>query len=418
MRVTRHIGKTAREHVAAESVGKNRARAAMGGRRKSEGMFAAVRAHRSFIPLLTVWGALLFGLVVLVLPGAMVARFSALSGIDVPLTALRLVIAGIFAVLGGALAFAAASVLRCAPAKGSADATVISAIKSRKPRSSEEIRPIDPAADLGSASLDAPIEDAALQAWMSVQSEADTVAEAPVREAEDEAVDPESGATRKPGKTSGSTLGELAQRGFEMEAPESFDEDDERDGRKGGWAFTRRHFKDALIESCEGASCAAAAERETATLAAKTPARPRALDLGEFGALPGRNAVWVEEPAPAATAPQAERESPTALRPEPVPASALEKLRRKPPEELSLVEMVERFAAALHDHQSTERARSTNARPGRDAALAEALKALSLFTERGFDWDGAACADETQISQTEHELRDALMRLQNLRGAA
>jgi len=98
------------------------------------------------------------------------------------------------------------------------------------------------------------------------------------------------------------------------------------------------------------------------------------------------------------------------------------------PEELSLVEMVERFAGALHDHQQAERERQPQSAPVRDAALAEALKALTLFTQRGFDnaatpVQSAVQTDETEeelgaLGQTERDLREALVKLQSLRGAA
>ena len=100
-----------------------------------------------------------------------------------------------------------------------------------------------------------------------------------------------------------------------------------------------------------------------------------------------------------------------------MPESALEKLRQKPTAELSLVEMVERFAGALHQHQEAERARQDTNAPGRDVALAEALKALTLFTEGGFDKAGAAPATN-QLGETERDLREALTKLQTLRGAA
>ena len=104
---------------------------------------------------------------------------------------------------------------------------------------------------------------------------------------------------------------------------------------------------------------------------------------------------------------------------------------RIPTSELSLVQMVERFAGALHDHQNSARVRGDFAQNGRDAALAEALKALTLFTESGFDpagYDigrgaaghaaGASGLPEGAIDHTERELRQALAKLQSLRGAA
>jgi len=131
---------------------------------------------------------------------------------------------------------------------------------------------------------------------------------------------------------------------------------------------------------------------------------PRELDLAEFAELPGRNAVWVEEEAPAAPAmsetvsqpaPAAEpvadpfdalRARPAraaATMPLPVPGTAaLARLRSMPASELSLAEMVERFAGALHEVRETAPGRSLG--PGdlaaREAALAEALKALEALS--------------------------------------
>jgi hypothetical protein len=166
-------------------------------------------------------------------------------------------------------------------------------------------------------------------------------------------------------------------------------------------------------------------EEQDAAGASELPP-PLELDLAEFGALPGRNAVWVEdsgylgvraepvarpaipEPRPAlepAPEPVVQAVPPA---PRPVSPSAIERLRAVPTSELSLVQMVERFAAALHEHQSIpagSNAQRTD-QAGRDAALAEALKALAAFS-----------TDESTASSGE-PLRVALARLQELRGAA
>ena len=158
---------------------------------------------------------------------------------------------------------------------------------------------------------------------------------------------------------------------------------------------------------------------------------PAGLTLEEFGAMPGRNAVWVEDPVvaeephalvemqpaleevldnPAAIAPFAENAAPE-LRP-----SALDKLRQIPPGDLSLVQMVERFAGALHERQAAD-LRS----PERDAALAEALRALDMLSEEGFGSHPsipATIGDANSLHGTMREMRDALARLQELRGAA
>ncbi|WP_296719519.1 hypothetical protein [Erythrobacter sp.] len=150
---------------------------------------------------------------------------------------------------------------------------------------------------------------------------------------------------------------------------------------------------------------------------------PRALDLGEFAALAGRNAVWVDEPAPVdletkqadpvvgpdfrpETAPApAQVAEPAALRT--VSPSAIERLRAVPPSDLSLIQMVERFAAAMHQHQAAAPQKGDRADlAGRDAALAEALKALAALSQ------GARADTHSE------PLRAAIGRLQELRGAA
>lgn len=152
----------------------------------------------------------------------------------------------------------------------------------------------------------------------------------------------------------------------------------------------------------------AEAQPAPAPAPAEQAAPPVALDLAQFAALPGRNAVWVEAPV---TAPEPQPE-PVAAAPvrltAPASPSAIEHLRAVPTSELSLVQMVERFAAALHEHQSAppSRAGGPADQAGREAALAEALKALAAFTPQ----DNAAPQSEP--------LRAALTRLQELRGAA
>lgn len=151
---------------------------------------------------------------------------------------------------------------------------------------------------------------------------------------------------------------------------------------------------------------------------------PRALDLAEFAQLPGRNAVWVEEPpAPiaddAATLETHVEAEPVQLAPKPEAATlpspaanpgtaALTRLRAMPVQELSVIQMVERFAGALHEHRTTAPGTAGNRHDiaAREAALAEAMKALAALSgERGAVPEG-------------EPLRDAIARLQGLRGAA
>ncbi|WP_162627579.1 hypothetical protein [Erythrobacter sp. KY5] len=343
--------------------------------------FTGIAAHRAFVPIVTIWAAALLGLIMVVLPQPMIDKLGALSGGLVAGLVARIVLAAAAASIGGVLGYGISSALhrkfrRTASARG-----VYSAYHASR------LPVIDPVTDLGSVSLDAPLED--------------------------ETEDGSELASSEP-------LGELSRRGYEMEASEE-------DAPKASALFTHGQYKQALIECCEGASCEASPSDDTAqTPPAALPdnaapdnaalaSRPRELDLAEFAELPGRNAVWVEEVGDQPQAPKPQ------LKPKSVPASALEKLRERPTEELSLVEMVERFAGALHQHQESERGRHSGHTPGRDAALAEALKALTLFTQDGFDTPASAATATRpgdRLGQTERDLRDALAKLQTLRGAA
>ena len=137
---------------------------------------------------------------------------------------------------------------------------------------------------------------------------------------------------------------------------------------------------------------------------------PRELDLAQFAELPGRNAVWVEEAVAEPRHDTAQPDLPAPPAPPLVPpsATALARLRAVPPEELSTVQMVERFAAALHEHRdpATGRAQHHRVTASREAALAEALKALATLSKQ----DGSPDKGEP--------LRDAIAQLQSRRGAA
>lgn len=293
---------------------------------------ASLVANRAFAPLLGLWGLALGTLVVLVLPAPMVEATTRglMSGnLGLPVQPLVAGIVGIL--LGSALFVLAATFSAAARRKFSKPSIVRRAVR--------ELRPIDPVRDLGSRSLDEPIETMpfASPAW----SDAD----------------------------------------LDVAAPEP-------------------------------------------------PATPpvRELDLSEFAELPGRNAVWVEEPAsdtqtPApveAEMPRAEPAAPerqvaplraVASPPDPGTA-ALTRLRSVPASELSLPQMVERFAGALHEHRTTppERSLSTADLAAREAALAEALKALAAIT--GPVRDVAASPNDGD------RLHAALAQLQPKRGAA
>ena len=146
-------------------------------------------------------------------------------------------------------------------------------------------------------------------------------------------------------------------------------------------------------------------------------AAPIELDLSEFAELPGRNAVWVEEaPEPVVASPVAPASAPPpALHAVPPPepgTAALGRLRAIALNELSMAEMVERFAAALHEHRAAPPVRgpATSEFAAREAALADALKALSGLSG-GALVRGAA-------ENREDPLHTALSQLQAQRGAA
>ncbi len=283
-------------------------------------------SHPAFAPMLGVWGAALAGLSIMVIPPVLIAQFSKGTVLMLLGQQAQIVLAiGGALLLGGALFMIASRASRAE--RGGADAPSLVA------RAASHVRAIDPKHELGSASLDEPLEAMPFAPPVPAPS---PVADAPVL-----ALPP-----------------------------------------------------------------------------------PRALDLAEFAQLPGRNAVWVEEaPAPiaddaATLEPHVEAEPvQLALKPEvatsPSPAAnpgtaALTRLRAMPVQELSVIQMVERFAGALHEHRTTAPGTAGNRHDiaAREAALAEAMKALAALSgERGAAPEG-------------EPLRVAIARLQGLRGAA
>ncbi|MFN3864637.1 MAG: hypothetical protein ACK4RT_10190 [Erythrobacter sp.] len=287
--------------------------------------------HRLFGPVLGVWGAALGGLVTLVLPRALVLEAATRAGLAGAGAVAPFVIAAIAALVMGAAMLAIAALITHAARK----ARRVKDTASLASRAVRHVQTIDPARELGSRSLDDPVEAMPFAA-----------AQTPF------ASDPQ----------------------------------------------------------------ANAAETEAAP-------SPLELDLEEFAALPGRNAVWVEaastlpdsSPEPHAVgepAPEPGQQAVTPARhpqpPRPPAPGAIAHLRALPTSELSLVQMVERFAAALHEHQSAAPAHGPQraGQPGREAALAEALKALAAFSP-----------DERDPAQAE-PLRTAFARLRERRGAA
>lgn len=278
---------------------------------------SALRAHPAFAPILGVWGALLGGLVVLVLPLDIISVAlvgTGLAGLGLQAQWLLAAVAGL--VIGGSL-FMIASKLSAEARARENSANLVRA-------ASSFFRPIDPIEDLGSPSFDEPFSDMPF------------------------AVRP-----------------------------------------------TAAH---------------AASEERVQPVELATAEAPRELDLAQFAELPGRNAVWVEEPVAELRHDSVTQEVPPPPAPPPVPSSAaaLAMLRAVPPEELSTVQMVERFAAALHEHRDPTTGKASHHRTAapREAALAEALKVLATLSK------------QDSSSTTSEPLRDAIAQLQPRRGAA
>ncbi len=429
--------------------------------------------HRVFVPALAIWGGVLGGLCVMMLSGLTVAGLAISVGLGAFGSLAHPALGVIAAVIGGGIAWIGARMLRArvqrAAIGGPAMETSVAAMAARR------VQPIDPSSELGSDSLDAPIEEIP---FSRSRSEGD----AP----QDGGDEGEHHATDIPPEL-------LAGEGdlFELDAAAEIDSDAWVDfavdtgvasgvdsgvadgpeepavAQAGRRISSAGPFDPTPAKPTHHSSVDPAGEAETTADYASTP---REMGLGEFAGLARRRGVWVSdepetsgdpdllkskpqwvEDAQLAAEPKAEPEAEPALEPvsgresapermeapQPLTHSlarahandartAIEKLREVPPQELSLVQMVERFAAALHENQETARKLVARGRPGpstppRDAALAEALKALALFTERGFDADASGLHDEQPIDmvgETERELRNALAKLQTLRGAA
>ncbi|MGB3471764.1 MAG: hypothetical protein WBA51_13160 [Erythrobacter sp.] len=373
--------------------------------------------HKVFVPAMAVWGVALGFACVMMLANWTITRLTMFAGLEVLGSFAQVAYALVAAVIGGAAAFVAAWMLRklfIANARSKPIATV----------ASRKMRPIDPSADLGSDSFDAPIEE---MPFASASNGPDDVLSS-FEGVGDPFIESETALDDDPLELDASC--EVSpELGDDPEPDTSAPETAEQAAATGPFDLTPSERERLADQQPDDDT--------------PEPAPPRALDLGEFARLPGRNAVWIEEvpvakhaetapvelhkaaPAAPVPAPELVPESPESMSPI-ESRTAIEKLRQVPPQELSLVQMVERFAAALHENQAATHAMATTGRgpapnPPRDAALAEALKALSLFTERGFDV--AAPDDVTEqpinmVSETERELRKALEKLQNLRGAA
>jgi hypothetical protein len=295
-------------------------------RKAKKGKPGSLVETRVFAPLLGVWGALLGGLPIMVLPPAMIAGATEGTGLAALNVPVQPVLAGLAAlVLGPALYLTAAAFSKRARRRANTPSVAEFAVRS--------VLPIDPVRDLGTRSLDDPLADMpfATPAWRDADLE-------------------------------------VSQTAPVADAPEALDK------------------------------------------------APRELDLAEFAVMPGRNAVWVED-APVAEAAPEPQPAPAPVASAPAPGlrsvqappdpgtAALSRLRAVPANQLSLPQMVERFAGALHEHRASAPARALTAAEiaAREAALAEALKALAALS-----------GDQAQASASE-PLRDALAQFRDAR---
>lgn len=281
--------------------------------------------------VLALWGAAVPGFAVLALSSVDIARVSMFAGLGALGQAAKLVYAALAALVGGLGMFAAGSLLA----------------KFHAPRSSgcffaslgdESVRPIDPSADLGSDSLDAPLEAMPFSR--------------PERQEEPSAVDAYLDGETTPDAIKHDSSETLDQpQTSNVEADDKLDDDSLDLG-----AFER------IVDD----------ETESETTVVKSP-DPQALNA--FAAASGANQ----------------------------PASGIEKLRAVPPEELSLVQLVERFAAALHDAQDAAPQDLTGSRAAhgdaeRERALATALKALELFNTQGLTSSARAAMTDAGLA--------------------
>lgn len=302
--------------------GKGKAGRKSGGRQsRQRSAKMPLAAHRAFPPLLGLWGALLGAGVVLVLPTAMVERMLHGTLIGTWAAAAQPALAWITGGLLGGLLFAFAA-LRHVGVRRQTRGPSIAAMAAR------QVTPINPARDLGSLRLDDPVE-------------------------------------RMP--------------------------------------FSTPAWRDADLDDAKpvAAKAPGPVPQPAPQPAPVLASVPRELDLAEFAQLPGRNAVWVEEPAPAtpeAAGPIAEpvvetsadpvadmraRRQRAVTTPPPAPGTAaLARLREVPASELSLAQMVERFAGALDEMRKVSPGRSLAPTDlaAREAALGEALKALEALS--------------------------------------
>jgi hypothetical protein len=402
-----------------------------------------VASHPLFVPMLVLWGAALAGLSVLVLPESMIGQLTRISGLSALGGLARLVFAGLAGMIGAAGLYFIGAALR---PRATADAEEMPTPTHRRKRT------LDPVSDLGSDSFDSPLDE---RDFADEDEFEDGFEDGDFDESEFEDADPgdadldHEDAVAEPEAEDDdwhNWYDEDAEAAADAGLDAAFEPDEEptpatrtglissRIRRSGGNSGGKK------VELVKAMSNHLARRAEQArAIAAETPETPAPVaSLATIGRRDASKPVWAHEDddhldlgafaeapelpdAPEATVAELPVASDTRTAPA-EPHSAVEMLRAVPPQELSLVQMVERLALALHEHQAATRTKpQSRPSPERDVALAEALRTLSMFTDHGFE-PGAAGPQEPGASaptdETEREMRDALASLHRHRGAA
>jgi len=327
-----------------------------------------ITAHPGFAPLIAVWFASFLGLGVIVLPGVHISRLAMITELTALGDFARPVLALVLAIVGGLVGFGCAKAIqrfsKTSPATRFAH------------ESTAPVRPIDPELELGSVSLDAPLEDEIFQEWP----------DCPDSEWEQDWDTP-------------SVMGSLDNSKDEIS-----DSKADREPTTGA-ASAALDDNDATIDL-------AWFEDEPNTA-------PQALELSDFANLSNAETLRHELDQEVNDSRTGDSTKP-GLAPQALSAAlksgrSVEALRQTPTSDLSLIQMVERFAAALHDHQ--DRARNSGA-VERDAALIEGLRALSELAGNNSQSSRSHNPITSEHRAKRLELRQALEKLRNLSDVA
>ena len=291
-------------------------------RRKSK----PIAEHSFFVPSLILWGAALAGLTVMVLPASLINQVTTIAALGALGEHARLFYAILAAGFGAGCGYIGATRWRDKlPVRSQAMMN----------RRADDLRPIDPAEDLGSDSLDAPLEDELELDGVEIEEDEEDVLDLTVEcEAHADTADSEDNVLE---------LGADCEADAELEAepePEPVshdplgDEHCEPAPEPGGkLPLRRRRNRGQPVELVQ-----ALGDHRARHAAMHKDRR----DLGNF------TRMAAENPAANSTGGSGEFHH--------TPA-AIDKLRSVPPQDLSLVQMVERLAMALNERQESARTR-------------------------------------------------------------